>query len=172
MKIGLIQLEQLERLVDLLCEINAYYNDEAPAPRELIHQHAVQNLMSAAPTHQLVVATKPCGDIVGLAAVTKTYSLIDPQPEHRNQLQLKELFVTKAERGQGIGLALMIWVAQFALENQCHRLDWPVNASNIRGRAFYEGIGAQRVDDRLSYRITEPAIRKLANMIGTPREGT
>lgn len=163
MNIGLVQPQQCDRLVDLLCEINTYYNSEAPAPREVVRQHAVQNLMSAVSPHHLIVATKQSGELAGLAAITKAYSLVEPEPERRNHLQLKELFVSKAERGRGIGLALMTWVAQYALENQCHRIDWPVKASNVRGQAFYASLGAQLVDERLSYRLTEPAVSKLAS---------
>jgi GNAT superfamily N-acetyltransferase len=166
MNIGLVQPQQCERLVDLLCEINTYYNSEAPSARELVRQHAVANLMSAASPHHLAVATKQSGELVGLAAVTKAYSLVEPEPERRNHLQLKELFVSETERGQGIGLALMSWVAQFALENQCHRIDWPVKASNVRGQAFYASFGAQLVSDRLNYRLTEPAVSDLANKVG------
>jgi GNAT superfamily N-acetyltransferase len=169
MNIGLIQPQQCERLVELLCELNAYYNSEAPAPREVVRQHVVQNLLSATSPHHLVVATKDSGDVVGLAAVSKAYSLVEPEPERRNHLQLKELFVSNNERGRGIGLALMNWVAQFALENQCHRIDWPVKASNIRGQAFYSSLGAKMVEDRLSYRLTEPAVSKLANKVSEPR---
>lgn len=54
------------------------------------------------------------------------------------------------------------WVARYAMDHGCHRIDWPVKASNDRGIAFYEGLGAERVADRLSYRLSEPRIGGLA----------
>jgi len=42
-------------------------------------------------------------------------------------------------------------------------MDWPVKASNAGGIAFYEGLGAERVVERLSYRLSEPNMKKLAD---------
>lgn len=165
MHIGLVLPAQCEPLVDLLCEVNAFYNPEAPAPRDTVRQHVLQNLLSATSPHQLVVATRHDGVLAGLAAITKVHSLVEPEPERRHHLQLKELFVSQAERGQGVGLALMKWVARFALEHHCHRMDWPVKAANLRGQAFYRRLGAHAVEDRLSFRMAEPRIRALAKAI-------
>jgi ribosomal protein S18 acetylase RimI-like enzyme len=56
----------------------------------------------------------------------------------------------------------MAWAARYAFENGCRRIDWPVKASNARGIAFYESLGAERVVDRLSYRLSEPCVGQLA----------
>jgi hypothetical protein len=61
----------------------------------------------------------------------------------------------------------MAWVARYAVENDCCRIDWPVKASNDRGISFYEGLGAGRVLDRLSYRLSEPQLSQLAHGLGT-----
>jgi ribosomal protein S18 acetylase RimI-like enzyme len=57
----------------------------------------------------------------------------------------------------------MSWVAQYALEHGCRRIDWPVKASNDKGISFYEGLGAERVVERLSYRLAEPNLSRLAH---------
>jgi hypothetical protein len=57
-------------------------------------------------------------------------------------------------------------VARHALENGCCRVDWPVKASNARGIAFYEDLGAAQVVERLSYRLTEPCLSQLADEYG------
>lgn len=64
-------------------------------------------------------------------------------------------------RSSGVGRALMAWLAQHAAAQGCQRIDWPVNAANLRGIAFYEGLGARRVADRLSYRLVQPALGAL-----------
>lgn len=56
----------------------------------------------------------------------------------------------------------MSWVAQYAIENGCYRLDWPVKASNAKGIAFYEGLGARCVIERLSYRLSGAQLHQLA----------
>jgi len=65
----------------------------------------------------------------------------------------------------------MAWVAKYALDHGCHRIDWPAKASNVRGISFYEALGARQVEDRLSFRLTEPAISTLAVPIGSPKSG-
>ena len=61
----------------------------------------------------------------------------------------------------------MSWVARYAVENGCCRIDWPVKASNTRGIAFYESLGAARVLERLSYRLCEPELSRLASSPAT-----
>ena len=57
----------------------------------------------------------------------------------------------------------MSWVARHALENGCSRMDWPVQASNVRGISFYESIGGEPVVERLSYRLSESSMSQLAS---------
>lgn len=56
----------------------------------------------------------------------------------------------------------MAWVANYAVENGCHRIDWPVKAANARGIAFYKALAAVQVEDRLSFRLVEPQLSALA----------
>lgn len=157
---------QHESLVDLLCELNAYYRrpgDLQPAvSRDSVRAHLQDNLLSAGSALRLVVASRPDGTVVGLAAVMLLYSLVEPSPARRGQCMVKELFVRESARSEGAGRALMAWVARFAVDQGCGRIDWNVMASNGRGIAFYEGLGARKVADRLSYRLERSAIEKLA----------
>lgn len=163
MRVDLATPAQTESLVDLLCEVNRYYNPAAPAGRDIVRNHVHENLMSAVAPHRLVVATRPDGTVAGLAAVAFVHSFVDPEVERRKHCQLKELFVSERERGQGVGRALVEWIARYALDNGCFRIDWPVKASNARGIRFYERLGATRVKDRLSYRLSGPALAVLAD---------
>lgn len=151
-------------LVDLLCELNAYYADAgvATAPREAVHAHLRDHLLAPGSPVRLVVASDAAGNALGLAAIVLLPSLVDPGPEHRLQCLVKELFVSAHARGQGIGRLLMAWVAQHAADEGCGRMDWNVRDSNHAGIAFYESLGAVRVADRLSYRLTREAMDRLA----------
>jgi len=100
--------------------------------------------------------------VLGFAAISLTFSLVEPAPDRRRQCWLKELYVRESHRGMGVGETLMTWVARYAIENACCRVDWPVRASNSRGISFYERLGAKLVDDRLSYRLGEPDLGTLA----------
>jgi ribosomal protein S18 acetylase RimI-like enzyme len=151
-----------DSLVVLLCVLHAYYNDGAEIAPALVREHLLQNLLGAGSPHRLLVASDREGRVAGLAAITLVYSLVEADPDKRRHCQLKELYVRSSRRGQGVGRALMLGVARHAWENGCRRVDWPVKASNARGIAFYESLGAERVVERLSYRLNEAALRQLA----------
>jgi ribosomal protein S18 acetylase RimI-like enzyme len=161
MRVKVVSEPQHESLIDLLCELHTYYNEGSMVPRETVREHLLENLLGAASPHRLVVAGSESGEVVGLAAITLVYSLVEPTAEKRKHCQLKELYVRSSARSQGVGRALMSWVARYAFENGCCRIDWPVKASNARGISFYEGLGAERVIERLSYRLSEPSMSKL-----------
>ncbi len=163
MRIDLISSNQHEPTIDLLCEINAYYNPSSPASKAIVCEHARENLLSPNSPHQLVVAEDEEGRVVGLAAITFAYSIVEPEAERRMQCQLKELYVCESARGQGIGRALMAWVAKHAEEQGCSRIDWPVKATNAKGISFYEGLGARLAKDRLSYRLAGSELSELAS---------
>lgn len=162
MRIELISPDNHGSLVDLLCELHHYYNPGSIMSPEVMRSHLVYQLLAADSPLRLVVALNEDGRAVGFAAVYLLYSLVEAAPATRRQCQLKELYVRAAERGQGVGRQLMQWVAQYALANGCGRLDWPVQASNWRGIGFYEGLGAQLVADRLSYRLSGLSLHSCA----------
>jgi len=152
MRIDLVSPDQHESLVDLLCELYRYYHDEEVA-RADVHDHLLGNLLAPDSPLRLVVAEDASGNVVGFAAVALLYSLVDPTPANRRQCMMKELFVRAESRGRGVGRALMAWIARHAAEQGCGRIDWHVKASNEAGIRFYASLGAQRVGDRLSYRL-------------------
>lgn len=155
--------------MDLLCEIHTYYNEGSSVPREMVRSYLVENLLAADSPVRLVVAYQDDDRVLGFAAITLTYSLVEPTPDKRRHCWLKELYVSASKRSHGVGRALMAWIAHYAKENGCGRIDWPVKASNARGIAFYEGLGAERVVERLSYRLCEPSLSELADALeGTP----
>jgi GNAT superfamily N-acetyltransferase len=163
MKINLLHENQHESMIDLLAEIHAFYNNGAVISREIIRDHLHNNLLSASSPHRLVVYSSDSGIVVGLAAIAIVYSLVDFVPEKRKHCQLKELYVQSNARARGVGRDLMKWVARYAVDYGCYRIDWPVKASNARGIAFYERLGATEVTDRLSFRLCEPAVSALAH---------
>jgi ribosomal protein S18 acetylase RimI-like enzyme len=162
MPVGLVTPPQHDSLVGLLCELHAYYNDGAAIAPALVREHLLDNLLGPGSPHRLVVAADADGRVLGLAAITLVFSLVEAAPDQRRHCQLKELYVRSGHRGQGVGEALMKWVAAHAWQNGCRRMDWPVKASNDRGIAFYESLGAQRVIERLSYRLGSAALARLA----------
>jgi hypothetical protein len=57
----------------------------------------------------------------------------------------------------------MAWVARYALDQGCGRIDWHVQASNHAGIRFYAGLGADCVEGRLNYRLGRRAMDALCS---------
>jgi len=163
MRVDLVSPSQYASLADLLCELHTYYHEGSSVPREMAHAYLVDKLLGADSPLRLVVAHEDDGRVLGLAAISLTYSLVDPRPEQHRQCQLKELYVRSSARSAGVGRAIMAWVARYAAEHGCRRIDWPVKASNARGIAFYQGLGAEHFVERLSFRLSEPRLSVLAD---------
>lgn len=161
-RVELVTASQHESLVELLLELHAYYDAGPAMPREAVRSYLDDCLLAPDSPLRLGVAADHGGRVVGLAAILLTWSLVEHAPDRRRQCWLKELYVLSSCRSQGVGRALMTWVARHAVDNGCARIDWPVNASNARGIAFYESLGARSVDERRSYRLAGPAMRALA----------
>lgn len=162
MKVDLISPPQYESFVELLCELHTYYNEGSSVPREMVRSHLTDNLLGPDSPLRLVVAYEDGGHVFGFAAISLTYSLVEPTPELRRHCQLKELYVRSPARSRGVGRTIMSWVARYAAENGCRRIDWPVKATNAGGISFYKALGAQQVVERLSFRLSEPSLGELA----------
>ena len=160
MKIKIVT-ENSESLTDLLCQLSAYYS-AGSVDRKKSRLHIDMNLLGRNSPSQLVAAYNENGSVMGFAAIILMHSLVNHHDSNNRQCQIKELFVSKDYRGQAVGEALMQWVAAYALRQGCCRMDWNVKSNNLRGIKFYEGLGGQKVADRLSYRIQGVDFLKLA----------
>jgi GNAT superfamily N-acetyltransferase len=162
MHIAFVDESQHESLIDLMHEMCVFYSDEAPVSRDDVRSNLHDNLLAPGSPVRLVTAADADGTVVGLVAIALLHSLVDPAPQRRAQLLLKELYVRKARQHQGIGRALMAWVACHALDRGCARIDWNVSASNRPGLAFYRSLGAMHVAGRLSFRLAGEYLARLA----------
>jgi GNAT superfamily N-acetyltransferase len=77
-------------------------------------------------------------------------------------IYLEDLFVRPEARGQGLGKRLLAYLARTALERGCARLDWAVLDWNEPSIGFYLGLGAQRMDEWTTFRLTGDALAQLA----------
>jgi GNAT superfamily N-acetyltransferase len=79
----------------------------------------------------------------------------------RPGIYLEDLFVEPAQRGKGIGKALLIAVAKIARERNCGRLEWAVLDWNRPAIDFYRGLGAVPLDDWTLFRVTGEVLDNL-----------
>ncbi|MEM1145569.1 MAG: GNAT family N-acetyltransferase [Pseudomonadota bacterium] len=159
--VGFVKPDQHESLVVLLCELFSYYNKPADVSPEVVEAHLHNRLLAEDSPLRMVVAAGCHGDVVGMAAISLTYSVVIPTPDGFKQCQLKELYVREGQRRRGAGYALMKWVAHFACDQGCCRIDWPVKSDNDKGISFYQRLGALRVPNRASYRLSGAKLRAL-----------
>lgn len=101
------------------------------------------------------------GEAVGLAVFFHTYSTFAGRPG----LYLEDLIVSEAARGLGLGRRLVARLAGIALERGCPRIDFAVLPENP-ARDFYARIGATQKEDWLGYRLSGPALQRLAGEAG------
>ena len=84
------------------------------------------------------------GRAIGYASATIDFSTWAARP----YLHLDCLFVAQADRGKGVGKALLAAVRAHALEHGIHELQWQTPVWNKGAILFYRGLGAQDVAKR------------------------
>jgi GNAT superfamily N-acetyltransferase len=80
----------------------------------------------------------------------------------RSGIYLEDLFVRPAYRGQGIGKALLAYLAKLCVEKGWARLQWSVLDWNAPSIAFYKSLGAVMMDEWTVCRVNGPALAALA----------
>lgn len=95
------------------------------------------------------------GNLVGYALYFYTYSSFLA----RRTLYLEDLFVLEKHRKKGLGYALFIRCVEEAVKQDCGRMEWAVLGWNKHAIAFYEKLGARRLDEWQSYRLTRDELK-------------
>ncbi len=78
------------------------------------------------------------------------------------RLFLEDLFVREPFRGQGIGKALLAFVAGIAVQEGCHGVQWEVLNWNEKTIELYKSLGAEFFDQWQPVLLKDEALRKLA----------
>ena len=82
-------------------------------------------------------------------------------------IRLEDLYVTPAMRGHGIGKALLVHLAQVAVDEGCPRLEWDVLKWNAPAIGFYEAIGAKPLNEWTIMRVADEGLLALARTAAT-----
>lgn len=83
----------------------------------------------------------------------------------RAGIYLEDLFVLPEYRGKGYGKLLLKRLARLALQRGCGRLEWACLDWNTPSRKFYDSLGAVRMEELTTYRLTGDALLSLASNI-------
>lgn len=126
---------------------------EVRTDRALLERH----LFGPRPMAEALIAERD-GTPVGFALFFHNFSTFEGRPG----LYLEDLFVLPEARGSGAGKALLIRLAQIAVERDCARLEWAVLDWNAPAIAFYQSIGARPMDEWTVQRLDGAALNALA----------
>jgi GNAT superfamily N-acetyltransferase len=80
----------------------------------------------------------------------------------RSGIYLEDLFVRPAQRGKGIGKALLANLAKQCVANGWSRLQWSVLDWNTPSIEFYKSLGAVLMDEWTVCRVNGAALKALA----------
>ena len=83
----------------------------------------------------------------------------------RPGLYLEDLFVKPVWRQHGIGRALLVRLAQIAVERGCPRFEWVALDWNQNAIDFYEKLGAKQLNDWRIFRMEGDSIAQLAAQV-------
>lgn len=116
-----------------------------------------EHLFGSRPYAEAILA-EYTGQAVGFALFFHNYSTFLTQPG----IYLEDLFVLPEYRRQGIGKAILSYLAQLAVKSGCGRLEWSVLDWNESAIAFYRQMGASVLLDWQICRVTGNSLTNLA----------
>jgi GNAT superfamily N-acetyltransferase len=105
-----------------------------------------------------VVIGQHANEPAGFALFFHTFSTFLDRPG----IYLEDLYVRPEFRGNGIGRAMLVYLAGLAKERDCGRLEWSVLDWNEPAIRLYRGIGAVSMDDWTVYRVAGKDLDELA----------
>ena len=143
---GLV-LEFIKRLAEYEKCADEVMADEATLHHSLFVEHSAE-----------VLFAEENGIPVGFALFFHNFSTF----VGRKGLYLEDLFIVPEKRGKGYGKALLKHLAQLAVERNCGRMEWICLDWNKPALSVYQSIGAIPMDEWTVQRLTEPALKHLA----------
>lgn len=157
MELTILTADKADQLTAIFVELEEYYfAEQAASPAEI--QQYLRNFLFSPDSGVRVIAAYLDGIVMGFA----TYSIMYPAPKLSGQMYMKDLFVSQRARGYGVGRRIMQFLAAYALEKGCTRLDWTAEATNPKAGEFYHSIGANLVSEKQYYRFSEEKLRQFA----------
>jgi GNAT superfamily N-acetyltransferase len=142
-------------ILDLIRELAEYEHEpeSAQATAEQIHSA----LFGERPAAEAVIA-RVDGEPAGWGLWFQTFSTWTGKPG----LWLEDLYVRPQYRRQGVGNALMVFLARLCVERDYGRLEWSVLDWNTPTLDFYKALGAEAETEWTNHRLAGEALRRLA----------
>jgi GNAT superfamily N-acetyltransferase len=146
----------LPEFLDLVDALADYERLDRPTPEA--RERLTRDGFGTRPLFQAYLAELD-GRPVGYAITFFTYSSFLARPT----LYLEDLFVLPDARRLGVGRALFTHLAREAVQRGCGRVEWVVLDWNRPAIDFYERLGARRLTEWYTYRLTGEALEAMAD---------
>jgi GNAT superfamily N-acetyltransferase len=146
-------IPQLLELMKALAILEGYIDQFAVTARSL-EDHG----LGSNPRFGVLVAVASSGSLLGMAVHYTIPWTFDLKPT----LILKELYVSDATRGSGVGQALIKALAQEAKRVGAPRIKWTVLDANVPAQKFYANLGGRCDQEWQSWYLDEAAIAALS----------
>jgi len=117
-----------------------------------------ESLFGEKPAAEVLIA-EVNGQPVGFANFFRSFSSFVGRPG----LYLDDLYVRPPYRRMGLGRAMLCHVAAIARDRNAGRFEWIALDWNDPAIRFYLKLGAEALEDWTMYRVTGPALDKLAS---------
>ena len=157
MQIAFFEPANFDALAVAFQDMGQHYFGHAAPNADTVRLALANEILGKDADVRLVVASDG-NQVAGFA----TISILYPAPGLKGQLFMKDLYVCSAWRGQGIGEEIMRFLAGYALDKGCVRFDWTAEETNLGAIAFYERLGATKVQEKIYFRLTQCEIQALA----------
>ncbi|AUX40009.1 N-acetyltransferase GCN5 [Sorangium cellulosum] len=142
----------IARLIRMLAEYERLAHEVVFDEEEL-----AKHLFGPRPAAEVILAEAE-GAAVGFALFFQSFSTFLGKPG----IYLEDLFVLPEHRGSGHGKALLVHLAQLAVQRGCGRLEWSVLDWNEPALGFYRTLGATPMAEWTVHRLTGDALARLA----------
>lgn len=145
LRIGPIALSELEALLPLIAAYQRFYGVGEGQIDEGRNRAFFTRFLAPSEDGMLLGAWHPEGDaggeeLAGYACLFWSFTSLVPA----ETVLLNDLYVAVANRGEGIGRALIEASADVARERGAQRLEWVTQPDNETAQRLYDRMGAER----------------------------
>ncbi len=150
--------QDVETIVALVAELAEF--EQLSHLLELRPEQLHTHLFGPRPVVECLVGEtvgEGAGDVVAYALFFTNFSTFLGKPG----LYLEDLYVRPAQRGSGLGQALLSRLAALAVERDYGRFEWSVLDWNESAIRFYERMGASLLPDWRICRLSGTALQRL-----------
>jgi GNAT superfamily N-acetyltransferase len=155
MTIRAARLDDVDEILALIYELALY--EKAPEEAKATREQIIETFFCENPK-VFCELVEVDGEIAGCAIWFLNYSTW----LGKHGIYLEDLFVRPQYRGKGYGKELLKYLASICDERGYGRFQWWVLDWNEPSIEFYKSLGAVAMDEWTVYRVSEQALKKLA----------